>query len=273
MLNYTVVGGNGFIGTSISESLRSLGHNVWIPKKGCVEVIDKPNNIIIYCAGNGDCDNNSLKVFEANLNYLVEILQAGNFKKLIYLSSTRLYMGQKSSSEDCELTIRSSDTRRLFNLTKLTAEEMLLKSCKNIAIVRPSNVYGVALSSPLFLPAITRNAINHGVVDMYVSKDYAKDYVAVEDVAEMVINISLSESLSHQIYNIASGSNTTASEIAEVLQSETGCKVNWHKSSVDEQFPVTDISRIQKEFNFKPRMVLSDLRSMVDNFKANIQHG
>lgn len=268
-MNFTVVGGNGFIGSKIVEHLTRNGSNVWIPNKGDESLFSKPLGTVIYCAGHGDCDEGYLKVLQANTLLLSQLVEQGNFERLVYLSSTRVYMDQDKSSENSNLTVSYKDSRRLFNLTKLVAEEILLKSKKDIAIIRPSNVYGVALNSPLFLPSIVRNAINNGKVDMFVPPSYAKDYVSVEDVAEMTIKIAQDFSTKGEIFNVAAGENISAEEIASILYKETECSVVWHDSSVEDHFPVTDISHITKRFDFCARKVLTDLTSMITMFKES----
>lgn len=267
MYDYTVIGGSGFIGSGFVDYLTKLGHSVDAPKKGDSSIFERELGTVIYCAGVGDCINQPFDVFDAHSKLLAELLKNANFKRFIYISSTRLYMGQESACENSDLSIVHSDKRKLFNLTKLVGEELCLLSGKNVIIVRPSNVYGLALNSPLFLPAITRNAINNGRVDMYVTPEYAKDYLALDDLLSAVYRLSQKESLSHIMYNIASGKNTTAGSIAKVLKAETGCEVNWVEGSVDEYFPVTDIQLILQEIDFHPADVLLDLELMVRNFK------
>lgn len=266
-MNFTVVGGKGFIGSKIVEQLTSNGSNVWVPNKDDESLFSKALGTVIYCAGHGDCEKGCLKVLQANTILLSQLVEHGNFDRLIFLSSTRVYMDQDESSENSNLTISYKDSRRLFNLSKLVAEEILLKSKKDIAIVRPSNVYGVALNSPLFLPSIARNAINNGHVDMFVSPNYAKDYVSVEDVAQMTIKIANDLSTNGQIFNVAAGFNTSAKEIAEILTDQTNCKIHWHENTQDEIFPVTDISAIKNHFGYQPASVLGDLANMLSDFK------
>jgi len=266
-MNYTVIGGHGFIGSKIVETLEQAGSAVWVPKKEDPTLFTKELGTVIYCAGHGDCNNGFLKVLESNTVLLATIVEKSTFAKLVYISSTRLYMGQSESNESSDLTVLAEDSRRLFNLTKLVSEEILLKSKRNIAIIRPSNVYGLALNSPLFLPSIVRNAINNGKVDMYVSPEYAKDYVSVDDVAEVTIKIANDVSTSGQIFNVAAGFNTSAREISEILENQTNCKICWHKNEQDETFPVTNISAIKKYFDFEPTIVLDDLVKMLNDFK------
>lgn len=190
---FTIIGGNGFIGNEIAKKLSLRGHNVFIPQKEDDSLWRNNLGIIIYCAGHGDCINNPLKVLDSNTTLVARLLAEAQFSRFMYISSTRVYMGNETAFEQDDLRVLSNDNRRLFNLTKLVTEELLLRSNKDVVILRPSNVYGVALDSPLFLPAITRNAITTGTIDMYVSPDYAKDYVSVDNVAEMTIAIALKD--------------------------------------------------------------------------------
>jgi nucleoside-diphosphate-sugar epimerase len=267
--HFTVVGGGGFIGSEICAQLKSSGHSVFIPLKRDTALVERELGIVIYCAGHGDCVGSPFKVLESNVFSLANIVEHGNFERLVYLSSTRLYMGQQESIENCNLVISATDKRRLFNLTKLVSEELCFLSQRDIIIARPSNVYGMALKSPLYLPSITRNAIIDSRIDMYVSKQYTKDYVSVEDVAGAICRLALTRDLKHKVYNIASGNNTSSSDIADLIQEHTGCNVIWHSVDADseEQFPVTSIQQLTQEIDYEPSFVLDDLPLMIFKFK------
>lgn len=183
-------------------------------------------------------------------------------------------MNSDESNESVNKIIHNSDHRSLFNLTKLVGEELCKKSGKDYIIVRPSNVYGLALKSPLFLPAITRSAINNGVVDMYVMPEYKKDYVSVLDVSEAIYKLSKKKDIRKDVFNIGSGRNTSALEIARILEQETGCKVTWHEisSSSVEVFPITDNSKIISTIDIEFSCVLNDLKSMIYIFRKKLSH-
>jgi|SRR5471030_419655 len=262
---YTVIGGNGFIGGEIVTLLKEKGEDVHVPVRNCESLYTQDLGIVIFAAGNGDCAQKPFEVFNSNTRLLADLLERAEFTKLIYISSTRVYMEQEASNEDSNVTICTNDKRRLFNLTKLVAEELCLRSERDTVIVRPSNVYGTAIHSKLFLPSITRDAVNKQLVNMYVTPSYAKDYVSVNDVAEVIYKISLG--CQKKIYNIASGVNTRADEIAELLKKYSGCDVSWHQGYMDDYFPVTDISNIESEFDFKPRSLSEDIQSMIASLK------
>lgn len=265
---FTIIGGNGFIGSEVTEKLSLRGYDVFIPQKDDARLWNKELGIIIYCAGHGDCKNNPLKVLDSNTTLVARLLAEARFTRFIYLSSTRVYMGNETAFEQDHLRVLSNDYRRLFNLTKLVTEELLLLSNKDVVILRPSNVYGVAIDSPLFLPTITRNAITTGKIDMYVSPDYAKDYVSVDSVAEMTISIALKDMNENKIYNLASGYNVKASEIASILQLETGCEVFWHSvNNMVEIFPETSVVLTKYNDCFFSSDVISDLKIMIPKFR------
>ncbi|MEZ9176620.1 NAD-dependent epimerase/dehydratase family protein [Vibrio kanaloae] len=270
---YTVFGGSGFIGKEMVKYLKKIGCDCWAPNKYDESIYTKELGTVIYAAGFGDCNKDPFNVFEANSVLLKNILERCKFNKLIYISSTRVYMNNENSSVDSDVLIGQKDSRRLFNLTKLVSEELCLLSKKNCTIVRPSNVYGLALNSVLFLPSIIRNAINDGVVNMYVEPDYAKDYVSVDDVVSSIYNISLLSENNNRIINLGSGNNVTAEKIANVLEEETNCHITWHgKTTADEKFPVTDISLTKEIIDYKPRSVLEDLVSMIADYKNDISN-
>ncbi|EPJ0879084.1 TPA: NAD(P)-dependent oxidoreductase [Citrobacter freundii] len=265
-----IIGGNGFIGSEIVNEFAHEEVEVVIPARNELIAGNSEKDIIIYCAGNGDCSKPE-QVVDSNINYLQRILAYCNFKKLIYLSSTRLYLNSEISNEDAAITIHSEDSRRLFNLTKLTAEECCLKSEKNTLIVRPSNVYGKAFDSKLFLPMIVKHAILNKKINMYVDKDYSKDYVSVSDVAGVVKYLSLNYNSKNDIFNIASGQNTTAFEIANIIQSKINCEIVWNENSTKEQFPVINISKIKGIMQYIPSSITDDLSLMIDEFIERFQ--
>lgn len=273
MALYTVFGGRGFIGSEIVSQLTALGHTTFVPSRNDNSIFKRDLGIVIYCAGNGDCKNTPFSVLEANVSLLANILQHSVFTRLIYISSTRVYMNQQHANEYDNLTVCSNDNRRLFNLTKLVGEEICLKSSREVCILRPSNVYGVALSSPLFLPTITRNAIENGSVNMYVPPSYAKDYVSVADVAKCCIMLSTDERAKNEIINIAAGYNITAQQLADTLRKNIQCEVIWHGGdSLNENFPKTDISSLQRLFpSFNPKNVIDEMKLMIVDFKEKLK--
>lgn len=269
-MDFTIIGANGFIGGELCNFLEKK--NIIVNKVARDDILSKEGSlgIVVYCAGNGDCKNTPSKVIDSNINLLKDIIDNYNYERLIYISSTRVYLGLQSSNESSDLSVINSDSRKLFNLSKLCAEELCLNSSKDNIVFRVSNVYGRAVKSPLFLPSIIRDSIHKGVVDMYITPNYSKDYIFVGDLLEAIYTVSMKDTLTSNVYNVASGRNTKASDIADVINYKNGAKIKWHNVSYEDVFPITDISRISKEIEWKPRDVLEDIGHMIDSFTGNL---
>ncbi|EHH2567853.1 SDR family oxidoreductase [Vibrio parahaemolyticus] len=265
MERYTVFGGSGFIGSEFVSKLSSLGHDVHIVKREDPKTYEDNLGIVIFAAGYGDCNTDPKNVIDANVSLISEIVSKAKYSKLVYISSTRVYLNSNNTQEDSDVIISNSDVRSLFNLTKLSAEQLILKLDENSIIIRPSNVYGKALNSNLFLPSIIRSAINEGNIKMFVTEMYEKDYVSVENVVNSTLSLIYNNSKG--IFNVAYGSNTSAKDIAYIIQSETGCNVEWLVENDEDYFHPIDVSKLKNEIDFKPEFVLNDLKKMIDCFK------
>ncbi|MCG7489690.1 NAD(P)-dependent oxidoreductase [Vibrio sp. Of14-4] len=265
MSKFTVFGGRGFIGSAFVKDLKTQGHDVFVPEREDLSIFEENLGTIIYSAGYGDCQKDPFNVLHANITLLSSLLEKARFNKLVYISSTRVYMNQYDSSESCDLKVSYDDDRRLFNLTKLVSEELCLKSNRDCLIIRPSNVYGLAKNSPLFLPSIVRSAITNGSINMYVTRDYSKDYVFVGDVVRYTLD--LLNKNAQGLFNLASGTNTSAKEIADIIVDKTGCNVNWLVEEDIDFFHEIDITKVVNTLDYKPNNVIDDLKKMIEDFE------
>ena len=265
--DYSVVGASGFIGSNMVNFLEKLGFNVLKIGRNLEEIEVDHLGVVVYCAGFGDCLNNPNNVIDANVSFLSEVLNKFSYDKLFYISSTRVYLDNQSGAEKSALKLSMGDSRRLFNLTKLTAEALMSQYANAIAL-RVSNVYGNAFKSPLFLPSIVRDAISKKVMNIYTTPNYAKDYINVEDVCTVIYQLSQIENLQHKVYNLASGKNISSEQIVSTIINKTDTDVIWHDVKHEDHFPPISIKRIQQEINYNPSSVLHDLGEMINLFSV-----
>lgn len=266
----TIVGGTGFVGTHLVAELKRNNIVFQLLNRDTDVTLDLNLGKVVYCAGYGGCDQDPFNVLHANAVLLGKLLKDFTIEKIIYLSSTRVYLGGEYSTENSDITIVQSDSRKLFNLSKIVAEELIIKSKVPFVILRPSNIYGDAFESPLFLPSIVRDSLIKGEVRMFITPDYSKDYVSVFDLVK-AITISLSNTdIQNLTVNVASGENVSAKQIADSLIQETNCKVIWRGKVTDDVFPETDITLMQNVFEIMPRKVLDDLPKMISSFKEKL---
>ncbi|URQ59614.1 NAD(P)-dependent oxidoreductase [Pantoea alhagi] len=259
----TIFGMGGFIGSAISNNLTTLGYEV---NRGDWKVRDFNQqylgDVIVAC-GVGDCRKVE-EVIYSHVDVVRNIVNSSTYNRIIYISSTRVYLDNHESNPYGSLLISPNDKRVLFNQVKLLAETIIQSQEKPALILRPSNVYGKAFNSPLFLPSIIRDAIQKRAVNMYVTPDYSKDYVYCDDICRAVA-IGIKNKISG-VYNIASGENFSAGEIAAILKSKINTDIIWHENAALDKFPVIDINDSVKDFGFQPVKVKEMLNEMIDDF-------
>ena len=118
-------------------------------------------------------------------------------------------------------------------------------------MVRLCNLYGHNFKNHVYLlPTLIRNALKKKKIKIYINKKSKKNYLDVYDAINIIIKI-LNNS-KYRLYNISSNKRITIEQIASKINDVTNCKVIYsrQKERIDE--PRIDISRIKKEFNFKP---------------------
>ena len=72
----------------------------------------------------------------------------------------------------------------------------------------------------------------------------------------------------HRLYNIAYGKNIALSRISQKIREITKCKINYKNQHKLVKEPIIDISRVKKEFNFKPKKdLIKFLSQLIINYK------
>jgi nucleoside-diphosphate-sugar epimerase len=259
----TVLGASGFIGSHLSAELERRELEVATPGRD-EDLAGRDLGIVFYCAGlTGDAPRRPLDTVEAHVGKLSEVLRRCRFERLLYLSSTRLYLGAPSGREDETLSDDPADGGRVFNLSKATGESLVLHGGGAGPVARLSNVYGPNWESENFLTEIITAACGEGAVTIRAAPDSAKDYVHVDDAVEALIRIGFEGG--DGVYNVAGGRNVTHRELADGLRSATGCEVEFAGGGETVVFPPIDTARLQAEFPFSPRSVLEDLPELVES--------
>jgi nucleoside-diphosphate-sugar epimerase len=262
----TVLGASGFIGSRLSAELQRRGLDVLTPARDA-DLSAEDLGTVFYCIGlTGDAPRRPFETVEAHVEKLSEVLRRCRFDQIVYLSSTRLYLGAPTGNEDEELRLGPEDRGRVFNLSKALGESLVLEDDRPGRIARLSNVYGPDWESGSFLPAILTAACRDGAVTIRDAPDSAKDYVHVLDAVDALIQIALDGR--EQIYNVASGRNVSHRELSEELRRVAGCTVDFEVDPATVVYPPIDTTRLQAESPSSPRLLLDDLPELVDQCRA-----
>lgn len=268
-MRFTVLGSGGFIGSHLVNHLRKLSFECLTPSRD-VDFASEANwGHLIYSVGvTADFRYRFYETVQAHICYLLKVIQNSRFESFLYLSSTRVYSGSETGKEDAEICVSSHRFEDAYNLSKLMGESICLFAQRPaVRVVRLSNVYGPDWKSQNFLSSIIRDAVEKGQVVLNTDFASEKDYVSVKDVSAILPIIASSGK--YHLYNVASGVNVTNKRLLDVIQSFTGCNVLCSQDIRHIYFPPIDISRIQKEFDFSPEVVIDAIKHLVDDYRSS----
>jgi nucleoside-diphosphate-sugar epimerase len=261
----TVLGASGFIGSTVVKRLRGTGVECFAPGRDEKLPGNKLGDVI-YCVGlTADFRTLPYETVQAHVCHLLHVLRDCDFRSLVYLSSTRVYEEHAAlAREEDVVQVSSSDRDDLYNISKVMGESLSLACGKRIHVVRLSNVYGNDFASHNFLSTIIRDAILTKKVILQSSLDSEKDYIRVDDVADLLVKISTGGR--QRIYNLASGIKVSHRDITRALADLTGCHVEVIAGAPRISQPVINIDRIKDEFGFESSSLLDDVNHLIHSY-------
>ncbi len=259
---YTIFGHNGFIGSILREKLK--GNKLILPSRG--QTIFKHHlGDIIYCIGSDLWKKDYYNSYYANLGYLPEIIKKNKFNSFNFLSSSRIYKNSIFGDVDNLLKVNPADKDDYFNIKKICAESYLMSCDKKIKILRLGNLYGNNYNAPILLPTLIRNAINKKLINITINKKSLKDYLSVDDAANIIIKVI--KSGKKNIYNIASGERISLQSIANKIKKITNCRIKYSNQKSLKNEAKIDITQIKKEFKFQTKShLLSDIEKLIKDY-------
>lgn len=273
-MSFTVLGGGGVIGSHLVRSLKAQGDCVYSPMRNPVreeyiaDILKKKHKHIIYTIGlTADFREHLFETVEAHVCLLRTLLEDADYETFTYLSSTRVYQGQKVTREDAPLLVTPYNMSDLYNISKLMGESLCLNSDQNARVVRISNVYGYDTRIDGFISSVLRESVATGKLTMHTTKQSTKDYVSLDDVVNWIPLIA--KKGKNKIYNLASGINTTNQKISDGL-AEKGVSVSYKRNAKEWSFLPINISRVVNEFG-PPRCSLeNELLELFDYYKKQL---
>lgn len=250
MARFTIFGASGFIGGTVARSLEASGHEVL-----CLGRADWPESAVslghgIFAIGlTANFRDNLTATARAHVSVLCDALDRYSYDSFLYLSSTRVYMGAESTSEDAPLVVPIDPVDRVYNLSKLTGESLCLaRGASTFRVARIANVVGPGDAAVNFLPSLLDDVRRNGHVLIRSGRDSAKDYIDVGDVSRLLEEIALRGN--HRLYNVASGVNVSNRQIAALLEARLGARVEFARGAPTLTYPVVNTTRIREEFGF-----------------------
>ena len=256
-MKFTIFGHSGFLGKNILDFLKKNNLNYFLPPKNKY-VFKKNLGNIIYCIGSDDVLKNPLRSADANLRLIYEIIEKNKFKSFLFISSTRVYFGNKITNENAYISVNPNSSTYQFNILKLASENFCLsKKNKKIKVVRLSNLYGKYFKDQIYLlPTLLRDSKKNKKIEIKINKNSKKNYLNVDDAIPLIFKIIKKSKF--RIYNIASDKLYSIKYIINNIKKNKKCKIIYKNQKFKYDEPKINIYQIKKEFNFKPKNKFKD---------------
>jgi nucleoside-diphosphate-sugar epimerase len=259
-INILIIGGNGYVGSYLSEHLKSKQYKVDVYGNRNQDYNILTNEFlsiyeyVILLAGHSSvaCCNGELKSsWNNNVRNFANLVEKTNQnQKIIYASSASVY-GNKGGKVFNE-TDMSLEYINNYDLTKCALDLLALdyiNKGKKIIGLRFGTVNG---SSPvirrdLMINSMLYSAIFNNIININ-NKNISRPILSIKDLSNAVERIIFSE-FSSGIYNLASF-NSNVDEISKSVQNKTGVKIIDHGDFDGVYDFIIDTTLFKQTFNF-----------------------
>ncbi|WP_078500211.1 NAD-dependent epimerase/dehydratase family protein [Paenibacillus selenitireducens] len=292
-MNVLVLGGSGFIGSNLCETLVQLGHHVKIMDRSMkktdfnftqIEFIEadftqiedfKPilqGIDIIYhlISTTVPATSNVNKIYDISSNVCstIQLLDAcvqTGVKKIIFLSSGGTIYGQT----EVNLIPEEHPTNPIcsYGIQKLTIEKYLYyynhEYGLDYHIIRLANPYGkgqIGKNGQGVIPIFIRKIMNNEEIQIWGDGSTTRDYIYIDD-ATQALCMLLEYKGDCKLYNLGSGQGVSLLDIVNCISEVVNiqAKIRFMEArSIDVKSNVLDISKITKELHWEPRKKLKD---------------
>ena len=228
-----VTGGSGFIGSHFVSRAMAAGHEVSVlnrqdaadPEKRAVLL--EGRDVVYHFAWDSNPVagwRNPLIEVEGNLRHTIDLCEDcvdAGVKKLVFASSGGTVYGTQTGPITEEVIPEPFNP---YGVGKLAAEHFLQYYRKRTElatdIYRIGNAYGPGQRTdrPQGVIALWMNQImQHGHIEVYGDETTIRDYIHVEDVAQLMLH-SLNDLSSSQLYNLGTGVGTSILELLAMFE-------------------------------------------------------
>tara|TARA_B110000263_G_C15285234_1_gene500427 strand:- start:812 stop:1717 length:906 start_codon:yes stop_codon:yes gene_type:complete len=297
-----VTGGAGFIGKHLVKYLLKKNHSVTIFDnfsnstknstsiliklgvkiiEGDIKKINEIQNasmnqsIVIHLAAKisvSESIKNPMETFQNNVDGTKNVLIAcekNNVEKIILASSAAVYgegIPKIKLTEESKMNPISPYGKSKVKM-ELEIKEFEINNNVNCIILRFFNIYGIG-QTPEYAGVITKfieRIKENKPLKIFGDGFQTRDFIAIDDVIDSIYNAILYGKSG--TYNIASGKITTIKEMAELMISINGKKLDieyTNEQKGDIRNSEADISLAKKEIRYFPKFKLDKIKEMLE---------
>lgn len=293
-MRFLITGGAGFLGKALANRLAADGHTVVVlddlsngSREGLASTIhftkgdvrDVP--LMWSLLQDVDCvyhlaarvsvaqsilyprDYNAVNV--GGTVSLMEAIRDAGVRRVVLASSGAIY-GRQKTERVTEVDMPRPDSP--YAVSKWAAEQYLhtigyLWGIETVAL-RIFNAFGPGQSLPVshapVIPRFLRQVLSGGSLVLFGDGNQVRDFVYVADVVAALISAAQVRGIDRQVINIGSGQGTSIRELADLMETVTGRRVNRvfnGEKSGGVQRLVADTGRARQLLGFEPYISLS----------------
>jgi len=302
IMKILVTGGAGFIGKHLVKYLLKKNHSVTIfdnfsnSTKNSTSILIKlgvkiiegdikkineiqnasmNQNIVIHLAAKisvSESIKNPMETFQNNVDGTKNVLIAcekNNVEKIILASSAAVYgegIPKIKLTEESKMNPISPYGKSKVKM-ELEIKEFEINNNVNCIILRFFNIYGIG-QTPEYAGVITKfieRIKENKPLKIFGDGFQTRDFIAIDDVIDSIYNAILYGKSG--TYNIASGKITTIKEMAELMISINGKKLDieyTNEQKGDIRNSEADISLAKKEIRYFPKFKLDKIKEMLE---------
>jgi len=305
-MKYLVTGASGFIGTNLVLRLLKDGHKVTtidkedlndtvrgsvihlfadISKDNLTPWFEKQDVVIHLAAQSGVVPSIEDPVYNFHNNVLgtfncLESTKKARVPRFVFASSGGTVVGDTKPPLHEEIVPKP---RTPYGCSKLCGEAYCMAYSATYGIdavaLRFSNVYGphsLAKTHNL-IPAFIMNAIDDKVCTIYGDGSFKKDYIYVEDLIQGILLASISEGVTGEVIQIATGAGNDVQTISDIISTLTmnifkrKLRVEYDESRPgDINYNYCDISKAKRILKYSPKYNVYD--GIVKTFEWYIEN-
>ena len=270
MSKILLIGGNGYIGSRLQQSLDvDVVDTNWFNDEGSGEDFKDLTSkhyddydTVILLAGHSSVkmsEGNLNSCFNNNVRNFIDLIEKLDGQRLIYASSSSVYgsVGGKTVNEK----YYGFEPYNQYDISKHTADLYAQKSDLEYYGLRfgTANGYSPVLRTDVMINAMVNSALRDGEIKLFI-KDTMRPILGINDLCRAITSIVESDEDKRGLYNLASF-NKTAEQIAYEVADVMGVEVKEYEAdptqvkNVKSQTKAYNFSistlKFRKEFKFK----------------------
>ena len=287
MSNILLLGGTGFIGTSLlsqlekKNSIKIMIHNSNVEtsaqkfngnillKNSFINQIDDGQTIINLL---GQITSNESDFYSSNIIGGLNLLNScigKKIKQIIFISSINVYgENLERSSTETDQLYPKTNYGHIKMLTENLYKEFSETHGINTTVLRFANIYGSTKKTG-FLSKLIKSTKNKKIIpECYNNGNQQRDFLFIDDVIDCMENIINYKNDGFEIFNISSGMRYSMNTVISKIENITNTKLNvkYSPEIPDEKCIWADNSKAKKLLDFEPKFDIdSGLKSSIDN--------